>query len=214
MAAAITYEVTRFKTLTLALKELEGFAVHNAESLQTGRPLGQFGDLRPRELLGNWLVCAAINSTVPAQPERFTFVGTSDPVGGDGVILDTVTGDTRPTEHILVPRQSGGEEADIEALILGQVAKKRDKGGAAYASGKTLVVFREAEGLPWFPNRVARRLPDDLAFVEVWVVGLERVEDGQYVYFASLLDVSEGDAPTWRIRIAPSFDRWAVEVVQ
>jgi hypothetical protein len=49
-----------------------------------------------------------------------------------------------PTEHILVPAARSGEAVDIEALILKAINDKREKGGAAYASGKTLAVFLNA----------------------------------------------------------------------
>jgi hypothetical protein len=44
------YPTTRFKNLTVALKELEPY-IRNGEHLQTGKPFKQFGDLRSRELL-------------------------------------------------------------------------------------------------------------------------------------------------------------------
>jgi len=59
------------------------------------------------------------------------------------------------------------------------------------------VVFLNAGGGKWYPNRVARRLPNPLHFAVVWVVGLQHVEAGEYVYGVAQLDVSEGDAPAW-----------------
>ena len=47
----------------------------------------------------------------------------------------------------------------------------------------------------------------------MWVVGLHHEEAGEYVYGVTQLDVSEGDAPTWLIRIASGFDSW-VSVLQ
>jgi hypothetical protein len=47
-----------------------------------------------------------------------------------------------------------------------------------------------------------------------WVVGLKRVEDGAYVYGVTHLDVSNGNAPTFLVRIAPDFDAWEVTDVQ
>jgi hypothetical protein len=204
------HEITRFKSLSLALKELEPF-IRDGEHLQTGKPFKHFGGMRSREVLANWLLCVAVNS---GHPDRLTFTSQPRDLEGDGVILDTVTERTWLTEHILVPRQAGGDGADVEALILKAIEKKCTKGGTAYASGKTLVVFREAPGAQWLPNRVARRLPEDLPFDAVWVVGLQYVEAGQYVYSATRLDLSQGNAPTWRIRIAQDFGSWEVEPVQ
>jgi hypothetical protein len=44
----------------------------------------------------------------------------------------------------MVPRLREGETGDAEALILNAIEEKRLKGGAAYARGKTLIVFLEA----------------------------------------------------------------------
>src|SRR5438045_7712448 len=107
------YRVIRFRSLKDALKELERF-VRNGEHLQTGRPLARFSGLRSREILANWLICVALNFT--NEEGRFTF--SSDPLGGGGIICDTVTETTWPTEHVLVSRIGGGKVADIETLIL------------------------------------------------------------------------------------------------
>jgi len=206
---AMKYPVTRFKSLKVALKELEPF-IRNGQHLQTGKPFARMGDMRSREAVANWLMCVAINSNV--QADRLTFL--SDPLGGDGIIYDTMTEETWPTEHVMIPSARGGEDTDVEALILGAIEQKRNKGGAAYAAGKTLVVFQNAAGQPWKPNRVARQLPDPLHFDAVWVVGLQGVEDGSYVYQATRLDLSRGNAPAWRVRVSKDFDDWRVEPIQ
>ena len=74
---------------------------------------------------------------------------------------------------------------------------KQQKGGAAYARGKTLVVFVNAGGGAWHPNSVAKQFPTTLDFAAVWAVGLQGVEDGEYVYGVTNLHVDGGDAPTW-----------------
>jgi hypothetical protein len=203
------YPITRFKTLGVGLKELEPF-VRNGEHLQTGKPFERFGGLRSRELLANWLICVTYNFA--SQADRLTF--TSDPLGGDGIICDSVTEETWPMEHVLVPRLRIGEAEDAEALILKAIGSKQNKGGAAYASGKTLVVFLNAGAGKWHPNKVARQLPDPLHFAAIWVVGLQGVQSGQYVYGVALLDTSEGNAPTWQVRIGENFDGWTVDPVQ
>jgi hypothetical protein len=202
----LRYPATRFKNLKKALKELEPF-FRDGRQIQSGRPLREFGGLRPRELVANWLLCVAFNEHCES-PDRLTFF--SDPLGGDGILYDTKTDEPFPTEHVLVPNQMG-KVANIEALILKAIDDKRNKGGAAYASGKTLVVFLNAGGGSWFPNKVAKQLPDPLYYAVVWVVGLEA---GEYDYSVTQLDVGECDAPTWLIRIASNFDSWAVDRVQ
>jgi hypothetical protein len=203
------YPVKRFRSLRVALKELESFIRH-PEHLQTGKPLKRFGGMLPRELLANWLLCVAVNSNL--QAERLTFC--SDPVGGDGVIYDTATEETYLTEHTVIPELIGGDAVDIAPLILKAIEQKRHKGGEAYASGKTLVVFQTAKGQNWFPNKVAKQLPDPLYFDAVWVVGLQGVENGGYIYQVTRLDLRRGNAPAWRVRIGKDFDGWEVEPIQ
>lgn len=202
------HRVTRFKNLTVALKEIEPF-VRNGEHLQTGKPFKKFGGMRSREILANWLLCVVMNS---ASEDRFTF--SSDPTGGDGIICDVTTSETWPTEHVIVPRLRAGQTGDAEALILKAVEKKCCKGGSAYAAGKTLIVFLDAEAGEWFPNKVARQLPEPLHFLAVWVVCLQRVEAGEYIYGVTHLDVSKGNAPTLLVRIREDFDAWEVKPIQ
>jgi hypothetical protein len=152
------YPITRFKNMEVALKQLEPF-VKNASHLESGKPFENFGGMRSREILANWLLCATINAV---DKRQLTF--SSDPIGGDGIVQDDATGLTWPTEHVMVPRQSGGENAEAQALILAAIEQKRTKGGAAYASGKTLVVFLNAATDAWYPNRLARALPNPLHF--------------------------------------------------
>jgi hypothetical protein len=153
-------------------------------------------------MLANWLVCVAYNSV---NGDKLTFC--SDPLGGDGIICDLGTGDTWPTEHALVPSLQTG---DAHALILKAIQKKRSK-GKAYASGKTLIVFLNAGAGNWWPHRVARQLPDPLFFAATWVVGLQGVESGEYVYGVTCLD---GDAPALLVRIGKDFDTWQVTRLQ
>jgi hypothetical protein len=195
--------------MKLALKDLEQF-VRKPALLQTGRPLKRFGNMLPREVLANWLLCATVNAV-----EGRKLVFSSDPIGGDGIIRDKATHELFPTEHVLVPRLSSREGADAQTLILEAIKQKRTKGGAAYASGKTLVVFLDVEGGEWFPNRVARALPVPLHFATVWVVCfLKRTDDGQYIYGVTHLDVSKGDAPTFLVSITKAFEAWNVVGVQ
>lgn len=205
--AAINYSVRRIASLTAALKELERFVV-NGQHLWTGRPIGNFGDMRSRELLANWLLCVAVNAGLGS--ERLTITSQPSGLEGDGVILDTVTGETVLTEHVLVPRHIGGTGVDVAALILQAIMDKHGR-GTGYGSGRTLVVFREATSEPWLPKHVAERLPAGMAFDAVWVVGLERVEEGHYTYGVTRPDLRRGVPPVWHVRIAQDFNSWTVE---
>jgi len=202
------YPVRRFKSLEVALKEMEPF-VRDGAHLQSGKRFKQLGDMRSREILANWLVCVTINA-VNGQELMFS----SDPIGGDGIIQDGGTGETWATEHVMVPSHAAGKDDDAKSLILKAIEQKRTKGGAAYAEGKTLVVFLDAGAGEWHPNKVARALPDPLLFATVWVVGLQGVQDGEYVYGVTLLDLNTGNAPTFLVRISKTFDAWEVTSLQ
>jgi hypothetical protein len=45
-------------------------------------------------------------------------------------------------------------------------------------------------------------------------MGLQEVRCGAYVYAITNLNLEGGNAPAWRIKIAPDFGSWAVERVQ
>jgi hypothetical protein len=207
------YPVTRVKNLAIILKDIQPFL--NAQQVLSGAPFGNFGDMRPREVLANWLICAAFN--YESQPERLTFAGTRDPIGGDGVLIDTVTDETWPTEHVLALVPSADTKGQ-ETHILSAVAQKQKpkKGGAAYARGKTLVVLLEGGGQrPWYPNKVAKALPSPLHFGALWVVGLHAVSDtGEYAYDVTQMDEKAGTAHVWRVSIAAGFDSWTVVRIQ
>jgi hypothetical protein len=205
LPGTMSYQTTRFKSMAVALRELEQF-IKSPVLLETGKPLKQFGDARPRELVANWLICAAANAEEDTG-ERMAFH--SDPTG-DGIIVDTKTGETWPTEHILVPMPRTASVSDIKASIAKAVSDKQKKGGAAYATGKTLVVFLNSGGGEWKPTRVARNLPAH-DFGAVWVVGLYSANDGEYVYGVANLHLEIGHAPAWTVHIAKDFGSWSVE---
>jgi hypothetical protein len=188
----------------LALKDLEPF-IGNPAQLQRGRPLDQFGGMRPREVLANWLLCATLNAMDGRQLAFST--------GGDGIIWDKAAGEIFPTEHTMVSRFNLRAGADLQTLILEAIEKKRTKGFEAYASGMTLVVFLfDLDGQEWFPNLVAKALPNPLHFATVWAVSFsERTADGRFVYAVTHLDVSKGDAPIFRVHISKDFDSWEVD---
>src|ERR1700733_5198698 len=104
------YPVTRFTSLAVALKELEPY-IRNGQHLRTGKPFAKMGGMRSREALANWLLCVTIRAS---DGRELAF--SSDPVGGDGIIEDTITGETWPTEHVMVAQVEPANGADAQAL--------------------------------------------------------------------------------------------------
>lgn len=203
--------VRRFKSLAIALKELKPF-IRDGQHLQTGKPFKQFGGMRSREVLANWLICVVAN--FECGMDRFSF--TTDPTGGDGVVHDAQSSDMWLMEHVLVPRMQseyGANAENVEAAVLATIDCKRQKGGMTYALGKQLVVFLNSGGGLWYPNRVAKQLPKPLMFDSVWIVGLQSVEHG-YEYGVTQLDADKGDSQVWLVRIDADFATWKVERTQ
>lgn len=204
--------ITKFKDMTVALKELAKFVRDDARFLATGREIERFGRLRPREMLANWLICAAVNE----DDKHGRMIFTTDPDGGDGIIWDQSIDQHSRTEHIYVRQSQEGDPVPVEQKIADAVGQKQGKGGAAYAKGKVLVIFLGGvEGPPekslWYPKKAAEQLPAN-DFVEVWVVGLHRYMEEHYLYFVCRLKVDEqGFVPRWGICISPSFDYWTVK---
>jgi hypothetical protein len=132
-------------------------------------------------------------------------------------LQDTTTSASFPTEHVIVPKaDEEGKTADLQARILKAINDKNNKGGAAYASGKTLVVFlNDGSDAVWWPNSVTKGLPDPLHFDVVWVIGLHShdAHSGEYAYSASMLELVKGNAPTFVIRTT-DFDSWTVTRIQ
>lgn len=192
-----------FKSMKMCLNELEKF-IRDGNHLETGKPLTRFGGLRSREILGNWLLCAVVNFERQSEFLRIC----TDPQGGDGVIYDVEKKNLEYMEHVLVSKNSKTTK-NTETLILEQINKKRNKGGEAYASGKSLVVFLNKEGEGWFPNKIAKKLPAALYFNSVWIVGLHGVVDEEYIYNVAKLEV--GGCPVWQVSIRKDFDAWVVE---
>jgi hypothetical protein len=203
------HKLTRFKSLKVALKELEPF-VRSGQHLRTGKPFKRFGDMRSREMLANWLLCITINAVEGGARE---LVFWSDPHGGDGIIRDELSGEVLPMEHVMVPPQPEGSKTDAQTLILKAIKEKCAK-GEQYASGSTLVVFLDAGAGLWKPNLVAQALPDPLLFKTVWVISLRGVENGEYIYNVAHLDLSDGNSPAFEVRISADFESWKVTRVQ
>lgn len=76
------------------------------------------------------------------------------------------------------------------------------------------MVFLNAGGEEWWPNRVAKALKRPILFGAIWIVGLQTADDGKYVYDVVELDEARGVGHVWRVHIAPTFDDWTVEKVQ
>ncbi len=201
------YEGKHFKSLDICLKDLERF-VKNGEHLQSGRGFRDFGGMRSREMLANWLFCVVQNFL--NEKNIYTFL--SDPVGGDGIIQNLDTKKAWRTEHVMVPR-SRKTETSVPDAILSKVRQKIGKGGSAYAKGKILIVFVNDKG-QWQPNKVAAQLPSPLFFAAVWVVSLMGVKNEEYVYSVVNLYLKSGDAPTFFVKIQKDFDGWEVARVQ
>lgn len=202
--------VRRFKSMRVALTEMQRYWYR--DHLRTGREFDQLNGLRSREILGNWLIAAALNDD--AGWERWSF--TSERVGEhgvDGYLYDSTVNCGYPTEHTIALEFSDTPTTTAEDRIIKAITKKQEHGGTQYAKGKILVVMLEGGDQKWHPNAVARRLPPH-DFGTIWVVAFQRIADGHRIYAATNLKFLEKNVPTWHVRISPNFKAWSVERTQ
>jgi murein L,D-transpeptidase YcbB/YkuD len=200
-------QVRSFISASAALSQLSQFIL-SEEQIQRGRPLANFEQPRPRELVANWLIAAVLNYEAGGEIYRFT--SDSD---CDGIIYDTQSELDYPTEHVIVPAAQPGDTASIETLIRQQVQAKQDKGGTQYARGKMLVVFVARGGdVLWQPNAATRALPAN-DFANVWAVGLH-TKGGRFTYGVTRLDSEARNVPVWLVDIAEDFAAWSVRRIQ
>jgi hypothetical protein len=199
------YSLKRLKSLAIALKELE-------PHIRDGRKIKSHPEFksikqRPRELLGNWLLCAVANAERGVEIVHIY----ADPFeNGDGMLVDSATDEKMFVEQVYARAEDG---EDAEALITKAFALKAGK-GEEYAAGRTLVILSEASG-PHFPNRLARQFAGKHYFKGVWLLGLDAaaIAAGRYAY--TVADISgEQPAPVWRIALAEDFSAWTVERIQ
>jgi hypothetical protein len=198
--------MTQIRDLGLVLKDMERH-IKDPRFLRVGRAFSNF-NLRPREVLANWLLCVVGNHE--NGNDALTFA--DDPTGGDGVILNRGDGRFMMTEHVFIPPPRAETAETVEDLILQKIEHKMAK-GATYAHGKHLIVFSEAVGW-WYPNRVGRRIERAHGFASVWVVGLERGDESGYAYWVSMPVPAPRNSPSWKVSINAAFTGWQVERAQ
>lgn len=184
----------RFKSPQIALKELKPFIL-DGRHIRTGKQQRLFHNLRPRELLANWLLCSVINHSI--QPGRLDFLSDPRVDGCDGLILDTLTGQLHQMEHVIAFRRDEHADLDGKGLILKAIEQKVDR-GADYAAGKTLVVFPEGAG-EWVPREVRTAVPASFAFDALWVIGRCSLRDDEYAY--NVVRLRPDPFTMWRVTL-------------
>lgn len=200
----LKYKVTAVRDLRAILKDLES-QVRDPRHLRVGRDYPSMS-MRPRELLGNWLLCVIL---ADATGRNWTL--SDDPTGGDGAMLDRDTGTGFLTEHVFIPPPRPDNKKPVQQQIEEAIAAKAGK-GEEYSRGRTLIVFSEAEG-NWFPNRVAKSVDGTHGFDAIWCLGLEGVENGEYIYWITRLEVA-AYSPAWKVRINEDFIDWTITHIQ
>jgi hypothetical protein len=196
--------------MRLALGEMQRYWY--CDHLRTGPEFDQLNGLRSREILGNWLIAAALNHD--AGLERWSF--TSERAGEhgvDGYLYDSTVNGGYPTEHTIALEFGDTPTTTTEDRIIRAITKKQKHGGAQYATGKILVVMVEGGEQMWHPNAVARRLPPH-DFDTIWVVAFQKIVDDHRIYAATNLKFLGQNVPTWLVCISPDFTAWSVKRTQ
>jgi hypothetical protein len=192
------------KHLDIVLKDLEPF-IKNVQPLITGRDFSNFS-LRPREFLGNWLICAVAN---------FNGHNTSfqeDPENSDGIIFRRHDKFWIRTEHVAAMKIDGINVVNNgDDFILKKMQSKFNKGDA-YAKNKMLVVFVEGVG-QYHPGKIVRLIKDKHGFTEVWLWGLEKEDGMEYHYNVIPLSMHPLKPYVYKVIIQADFNRWRVEQI-
>lgn len=199
------HNVKSLKSIAVALKELEPY-IRDGSKIKT-HPEFKSIKQRPRELLGNCLLCAVANAERVAETVQIY----SDPFDGDGLLVDSATDEKMFVEQVYARAEDG---KDAETLIAKAFSLKASK-GKQYAAGRTLVILSEAGG-PYFPNRLAHQFRGKHHFRGVWLLGLDAaaIAQGQYSYTVADISGETEPAPVWCVTLRGDFTSWTVARVQ
>ena len=204
----MTYDkIKRISDLKIVLKDMEPY-IKDPRVLRVGRPIPNFS-LRPREAFANWLLCVVGNYYYGN--DQLTFA--EDPTGGDGIILNKISNELILTEHVYIPEQKPENVDGGEDLMMSAVQHKVSGKNTAYAKGKHLIIFSEANVI-WTPNRVARRIHGTHDFESVWAMGLMWGNEIEYKYSITRLTKPNPDSMVWTVSIDFNFTSWSVERIQ
>ena len=199
------HKVTTIRDLKSVLNDIVP-SIKDPRYLYSDREVRNFR-LRPREILANWLICSVKNHEVG--PDTWTF--STDPPGGDGLIVKRSTRIGWPTEHIFIPTLKSSQNESVEDLMIKAVEHKHQN-GEAYAKGKQLVIFADVSREKWFPNQVCRKIKGQHSFDSVWAVGLEQTDGNDYDYWVVCFD--ELPSQVWKVYIDMDSTEWNVERIQ
>lgn len=198
---------SQIKDLKIALKDMEPY-IKGVRHLITGRDFTNFS-LRPREALGNWLICAVGNFN------GYNLTFQEDPTGGDGIIFNRETKGGTYTEHVSAINNLPNTKLikSSDDFILEKIQDKIDKGKAYNDKykNKLLIVFIEGMG-NFHPLKIAREINGKHNFSSVWVFTLEEANDKEYQYVVIQLSTYLSNPLIYKVHIANNFDSSEVEV--
>jgi|GEM_PF-2609774 hypothetical protein len=179
----------------------------NPYSLKTGKPFTNI-KLRPREVLGAFLICAVIRSI---SEQNWTIA--RDPMEGDGVVLcmdKSRFGDGAFLEQVYVPRLSQDLPVSMEEIVkrIEIEIKKKHRNGKPYYENKHLVIFLDIEGQ--LDYQKVKKIVDDLeeGFDSYWLFASW---DKQYSYLVFFLKANRDQPALYNVKINEDFKGWSVE---
>lgn len=178
--------------------------LRNPESLKSGKNFINMR-LRPREVLGAFLICAAIKFI---SQQNWTIA--KDVGCGDGMIFcmdKNRYGDTALLEQVYVRlRPKGFSLEEITEEINNQIRKKINK-GKEYAKDRHLIIFLDVEG-EFEPGRVKSFVNEiQERFDSYWLFAPGDGLD----YFVFLLKAEKDKPAAYKVKIHIDFTGWEVE---
>lgn len=183
----------------------------NPSYIKNGRPFTNI-KLRPREILGAFLVCILIRHL---SNQEWTIA--RDPEDGDGVIIcmdQSRLHEGAFLEQVYVPRvkKENLSTSKIVNKIQLEVQKKHSK-GQNYIKNRHLVIFLDVEGS--FDHQKIKSYIDNLkpSFDSYWLFANYKKPGETFNYIMFLLRAeSEKDEPSaYSVKLGQDFRSWKIE---
>jgi hypothetical protein len=197
-------KVTLIKSLKEVLPAVEAIC-KSTEELLRGKRMVKFKGMLPREFLVNWIYCAAANAANPKKD--FTF--TTDPIDGDGIVLERKYNAIKPTQHVLVyTHDEKAQEKPLDDKIIEKINEKICDGDKN--NRKFIFVYCYDAGA-WDPQIVMQGIPPEHPLHGVGVVEREQGDESGYIYRLTEIDTWKKITTIRKISFDFNFSNWSVK---
>jgi hypothetical protein len=197
------WPVTMVSNLNFFLEYVLQPIFKDSAKIKTGREIKPL-KLRPRELMGNFLV-----STVAIELTHLQWTISTDPESGDGSIYcmeGKREGEGFNTEHVYIPTS---QDRNLTDAVIKAINKKISK-GVEYGKNRHLVVFVDNHGT--FDHQIIKdTLKEDSTFLSCWVYA--KYDPIKWKYIMMTVKSVTDPLAAYEISINDDFKAWNVKVL-